>query len=128
MNWQIHMNERGIRPPNTLLNEPVETEGTSMALPHDKQTISVILDDEVVEVLDRIAEEVGISRSKLIANCVDVTLQDFALFQSFGLPPRRLKKVVDAVDKLGLSWVFEKSRPIKDIGKKKEGHVKHATV
>ena len=51
----------------------------------DGITVSVRLDKELADRIDRMAEKVDLSRSKLAANLVEAELSDLKFFDSFGL-------------------------------------------
>lgn len=55
-----------------------------MALPKDKVSISVVIDREVKEELDRIAEMFDISVSKLARNMMYVGLDNFKILRRLG--------------------------------------------
>jgi len=73
-----------------------------MALPDDKVQITVVLDKDIVNVLDMIAAEADIPRTRVIAGCVECGLEDLKMLAFFGLTPRRLRLIVEKLRKVGL--------------------------
>lgn len=55
-----------------------------------KSINAVVLEDKVVETVERIASDFGISKSRFISNCVEICLADIRLFSRVGLTPRRV--------------------------------------
>lgn len=82
----------------------------------DKICVSVLLDREVVEALDKIAAECETSRSRLLVACVDNGLEDLKFLESIGLPLRRVLKITKVVEKIR-NELFGF-----DLSKNREGH------
>ena len=51
----------------------------------DKQAVTVWLSKDLVEKLDRFAEDGGLTRSKLIANILDVGIEELVIMDKFGV-------------------------------------------
>ncbi len=51
----------------------------------DKMAVTIWIDKDVIQRLDRIAENVNLTRSKLIANIVDANLLEVEVFDKTGL-------------------------------------------
>jgi len=76
-----------------------------MTIPEDKVCVSVILEKEVVEFLDNVAQDCGMSRSKLIVACIEAGIDDLKMFEMIGFPLRRLAKIRKKYEKV-LSTFF----------------------
>ena len=70
-----------------------------MALAEGKTKVQFTLEDEVVEFIDFVAKEVGVTRAGILANFVEVALDDWEKACTFGLTPRRAAKLRGAVEK-----------------------------
>ncbi len=73
-----------------------------MACPEGVVRVVAYMDEELVQQIDKISEEAGISRSRLVAACIEGGLEDLRFLRFIGLAPRRLARVGTALDKLGL--------------------------
>jgi len=51
----------------------------------DKMAVTLWLDKSIVERLDRLAEKGGLTRSKLMANLIEVGSEDSVLLEKLGL-------------------------------------------
>lgn len=69
-----------------------------MAVPEGKTRVQVTLDDEILDVLDFVASEAGITRSNLIENLVEVSIEDMGRVAVLGMPPRRSKRLAEAIN------------------------------
>lgn len=54
-------------------------------LPEDKVTISVVIDKEVKEILEKYSKELDLSTSKFARNLIYVGLDDYKLFKKVGI-------------------------------------------
>ena len=84
-----------------------------MAIPEGKTRIQITLDDEILEILDFVASEAGITRSKLIENFVEVAIDQLSLAAAVGMAPRRMKRLVEIVESNPLMAKFSEM----DVGK-----------
>lgn len=69
-----------------------------MAIPDGKTRLQITLDDEILEILDFVASEAGITRSKLIENFVEVAIDQLSMAAAVGMAPRRMKRLVEIID------------------------------
>lgn len=51
---------------------------------------SVVLKDEMADMVEKVSSDFGISKARFISNCVEICLADIRLFSRVGLTPRRI--------------------------------------
>ena len=73
-----------------------------MAVGEDTVRVVGYIDKDLLEALDRVAAELGASRSGLLEACIESGLDDLRLLSFIGLTPGRLRKAVLALRKIGI--------------------------
>lgn len=68
----------------------------------EKTVFQVVIPKDMAAVVDRIAEELEVSRSAFILACIEQGLDDFKTFEYIGMTPRRMRVIVDKLKKLGV--------------------------
>ena len=81
-----------------------------MPVPEDKMQVSTYLEKKLVERVDWMCKELGITRSQFIGASIECGLDDLAFVDYVGLTPRRLRLLGDAIRKV--KNVMEKQEKI----------------
>ena len=89
-----------------------------MACPDGVVRVVAYMDEELVQQIDKISEEAGISRSRLVAACIEGGLEDLRFMSFIGLPPRRLQRVGTALEKFGIIATKHKNLDTPEIRRK----------
>ena len=56
-----------------------------MGIPSDKVAITIIIDKDVKETLEKYSGELGMSVSKFASNCIYVALDDYKILKKMGV-------------------------------------------
>lgn len=73
-----------------------------MAIGEDKVRVVAYVDKDVLACVDRIADEVGTSRSSIVNACIEGGLDDLKFLGLVGFTPRRLQAIHNALVKVGV--------------------------
>ncbi len=73
-----------------------------MAIGENVARVVTYLDKDVLEKVDKLCSELNLSRSCVLAACIESGLEELNFFRFLGLPPRRLQRIGEMLVKAGL--------------------------
>jgi len=68
-----------------------------------KTYVQALVDDDMLAAIDALCGELDMSRSYFVAMCVENTLEDWEFLRRLGVTPRRARRIVDVLRKLGMA-------------------------